>query len=1115
MKKFKILYFIPLAGLLLAGCSLSEVKGYLRKAKSWAAETVVRPAKDKIDDYVDVDQFFQPDAQQAQKEEEQKSSEKHTHDYGELVAAVEPDCEHDGHLAYYHCEGCGKYFTEGKSETTLEVLTVEALGHVYGNLVAAVDADCEHAGMKAHYECSRCHQLFDAEKNKATEAELVIPAKGHHYGDLVPAVAADCQHDGHAAYYHCDECGKYFTEGYQETTLDALVIHSAGHNYGELVAAVDPDCEHEGHAAYYHCDGCDTYFTADKQETTLAALTVAALGHEYGSLIAKVDADCDHAGSAAHYECSRCHQLFDADKNKVTAEQLVIPALGHQYGDLVPAVEADCTHGGHAAYYHCAECDKYFTADKQETTLDALTVAALGHQVSEHAAKAETCTEAGNSLYYECTRCNKYFSDSACEHEIAADSWVIPAKGHTPVEHAAVAANCTTPGNSLYYECSDCHHYFSDSACQNEIVADSWVISALGHTFDETFPEISTFATYRHEYYHCATCDKLFMQGETAGTYVEIADDAAAWDNSKKQYGQEGFGTEANPYIIAGIDDLLAFREATIASTPDNFTGKFVKLTADIDLDGVTTFTPMSNTDARAFKGTFDGDNHTISNYSYSGNDSVALFSRVTNGTIKNLKLANVNLTTTGTQRTAAIVARASGATIENCEVTSGTISGITQNGGIVAIALAGVTITNCINRASVTGTAGANGGILGYVYNGAVTITGCKNYGAVSGGATDISSTSTPTYVAFLGGILGRVDSTGTHTISNCENHGAITMTASTAGLGVGGIYGTNKDASTMNISGCFNDGAISGKEATGGIMGQLRGAGHVSISNSVNKGDVTAPSLGVAGILGATLANGTSSVSVTGCDNYGAISGSQYVGGIAGLPRKSTAASALVNCRNFGDITATSTACGGVIGLARINVTNCKCYCDANLTFKTTTKKASEWNEIGVSSSAAGYITSGVQTDSSNSNGAVVSGCSLILKETAAYTNTSTTTNMDGTNQAALLGVTDENVTITGIINSGTLNVGLNKAKQIRLYANSAQSLKIEVTNGTIYRIDVAIGGTFNGLTVNGEAVEGAAASTTVSVDINGSVASLANNGASGQTYILSVTIVYVLNS
>ncbi|MCQ2792045.1 MAG: Ig-like domain-containing protein [Bacilli bacterium] len=38
------------------------------------------------------------------------------HNYGELTPAVEPTRDSDGHIAYYHCSECGKYFDENKSE---------------------------------------------------------------------------------------------------------------------------------------------------------------------------------------------------------------------------------------------------------------------------------------------------------------------------------------------------------------------------------------------------------------------------------------------------------------------------------------------------------------------------------------------------------------------------------------------------------------------------------------------------------------------------------------------------------------------------------------------------------------------------------------------------------------------------------------------------------------------------------------------------------------------------------------------------------------------------------------------------------------------------------------
>ena len=885
MKRFKILYFIPLAGLLLAGCSLSDAKGYLRKAKSWAAENVVRPAKDKIDDYVDVDQFFQPDAQQqAQKEEEQQST-KHVHDYGELVAAVEPDCEHDGHLAYYHCEGCGKYFTEGKSETTLEVLTVEALGHVYGNLIAEVHADCEHAGVKAHYECSRCHQLFDEEKHKVEEAALVIPAVGHQYGELVPAVPADCEHGGREAYYHCDEC--------------------------------------------------DKYFTADKVETTFDALATEPLGHDYGNLIPQVDAQCEVAGQKAYYECSRCHQLFDSEKNKITAEQLIIAPLGHTYGELVAAQAATCEAAGHEAYYHCEHCDKYFTAGKEATTLDALTIPALGHDGIQHAAVSATCTEAGSSEYYSCSRCDKFFSDSACEHEIAADSWVIPAKGHTAVQHAAVSASCTAPGNSEYYECSDCHHYFSDSACQNEISADSWVIAKHAHTFDVDYPEVRTFATYRKPYHHCSECDKLYIAGSEVGTYVEIADPSEARDDTQRQYGDPAFGTEQNPYIIASAEDLILLKNRCNDDTVidevaqnDTFSGKFFSVTADIDLDGVTGFTPIGNVDSRPFSGTFDGNNHTISNYTYSSTGGLGLFSRVTNGTVKNLKISNFNITGNNF-RVTPFCGRASNAIFENIHVLSATVSGTYQNSGLVGVVVTGgvTVIRNCSSAASVTATASAsngNGGLVGAVHSGGLTIENSTFSGTLESAGTG------------AGGIVGQVIN-GNTTINECTNNGTV----------------------------------HTAKEAAGGVLGyvaKLTSPANITITDCENKGAVTADTgNGAGGIFGANVDGSTAAnnaalvLTIDGCINRGAVTGSAHVGGIGGLPRIMGAGSVIQNCINYGNITgnAASAYVGGIVSRARISVLNNKCYAEAILTNKTTVKAAKDCSADGKGAAATpGYI-------------------------------------------------------------------------------------------------------------------------------------------------------------
>ena len=149
-----------------------------------------------------------------------------------------------------------------------------------------------------------------------------------------------------------------------------------------------------------------------------------------------------------------------------------------------------------------------FTADM---TLYAQWNAA--HTLTSYAAVAATCTTAGNSAYWECTACHNYFSDAACTTAIDENSWVIPA-GHTLTSHAAVAATCTTAGNSAYWECTACHNYFSDANGTTKIDADSWIIPA-GHTLTHVPAKAATCkATGVAEHWKCTACGTLFSDAE-------------------------------------------------------------------------------------------------------------------------------------------------------------------------------------------------------------------------------------------------------------------------------------------------------------------------------------------------------------------------------------------------------------------------------------------------------------------------------------------------------------------------------------------------------------------------------------------------------------------------
>lgn len=72
---------------------------------------------------------------------------------------------------------------------------------------------------------------------------------------------------------------------------------------------------------------------------------------------------------------------------------------------------------------------------------------------------------------------------------------------------------------------------------------------------------------------------------------------------------------------ISTVDQLKEFRDAV--NSGNQYTGKTVKLTADLDLSGESNWTPIGNLVAypgQSFNGTFDGDGHSISNVTVNDN---------------------------------------------------------------------------------------------------------------------------------------------------------------------------------------------------------------------------------------------------------------------------------------------------------------------------------------------------------------------------------------------------------------------------------------------------------------------------------------------------------------
>ena len=232
--------------------------------------------------------------------------------------------------------------------------------------------------------------------------------------------------------------------------------------------------------------------------------------------------------------------------------------------------------------------------------------------------------------------------------------------------------------------------------------------------------------------------------------------------------GLEGTGTEADPYLINNLEELVWFRDNVDKQAADGSTqyaGKYIKLTADIDLDGINWNPIGSRTgDHNTFKGVFDGDGHTISNlYIEREGEGLGLFANTTgNAVIKNLTINNVYIKSTNNSHyAAAVVARAD----YNTKITNVHVTGdvyISGRGYIGGIAGHGYVVMDNVSVVAnegglITSTFWCAGGILGYAGEGVTNISNAK-----------VEGLTVTSAAGGLGAIVGMAeDNNGTQPIS------------------------------------------------------------------------------------------------------------------------------------------------------------------------------------------------------------------------------------------------------------------------------------------------------------------------------------------------------------
>lgn len=245
---------------------------------------------------------------------------------------------------------------------------------------------------------------------------------------------------------------------------------------------------------------------------------------------------------------------------------------------------------------------------------------------------------------------------------------------------------------------------------------------------------------------------------------------------------------------IATVQDLIDFSKQCTRDTWSQ--GITVELTTDLDLSG-SDFTPVP-----IFQGSFHGNGHTISGFSFEKKGSkTGLFRTLTaSAVVENLTVEG-DLAPQGSASQAGLLVGENYGTVSRCAA-QGSVSGQEDIGGLVGLNGESGCIQSCTSAAAVTGVTNV-GGIAGQNLG---TVENSSNTGEINTQADQETPTS-------VGGIAGL--SRGT--IRGCTNSGAVGYQH--VGYNMGGIVGLQSG----EISNCSNTAPIQGRKDVGGIAGQF----------------------------------------------------------------------------------------------------------------------------------------------------------------------------------------------------------------------------------------------------------------------------------------------------
>ena len=401
--------------------------------------------------------------------------------------------------------------TAPKTCSVCKITEGSALGHNY-ETTWSNDAD------KHWYKCSRCDDKKDEAAHEWDEGLITTPptcttagtrtftcnvcsekktetikAKGHTKGAVVKEneIAANCTSGGsYDEVVYCTDCREELSR--EKKTVDAL-----GHDriHHDAKAAT---CTEKGWEAYDTCSRCD--YTTYKE--------TPAAGHSFelekaDEKYLKSEATC--AAPAVYYKSCKC-----GEKGTETFEYGTVNPDNHTGGtEIRNASEANhvLQTKGYTGDTYCRGCNTKLSSGTEILPGDHIPESVWKMNENNH---WKECSVLGCDIIIENTSgAHVYDGDGDADCNICGYTrTIIPIHKHSLEKVSAVAATCTSTGNTEHYKCEDCDKLFSDPAGTKEITAESVIVGMLPHSPKE-LPAIE------------ATCENT---GLSAGSKCENCD---------------------------------------------------------------------------------------------------------------------------------------------------------------------------------------------------------------------------------------------------------------------------------------------------------------------------------------------------------------------------------------------------------------------------------------------------------------------------------------------------------------------------------------------------------------------------------------------------------------